>query len=119
MHALRPLFASLLLAAFAGGGVLLPAWHSAEHGLEQAEERAEHEAEHHAESAAGPLAQAPCPTAPHHVDCAVCSGVTTGTEAETSTPLAPPEAAGAESWEAERVTQTAAFGSGARAPPAA
>ncbi len=114
MIALRPVLASLLLAVLTAGGVALPTVHLAAHGLEEAAERAEHSEAAHGE--AGDHVQTPCAPAPHHVDCAICTGLAAADLAQEDG-LAAPDPAEAISAYADWTRTAAAAGAGARAPP--
>lgn len=117
MIALRPILATLLLSVLATGGVVLPAVHEVVHGLEAGTERAEHREAFHTE-ADGDVVETPCPPRPHDVDCAVCSGLSTGV---ALTAIGPPTASvpDVSAAESDRDRRLAAAGAGARAPPVA
>lgn len=113
---LRPALASLLLAVLTVGGIGLPTVHRALHGLETAAQRSAHVEAFH-DGAGADTAQAPCPPAPHDVDCAVCAGLWSAADLAVAwepPPGTPPEAVTAyAAW----VRTTSATGAGARAPP--
>lgn len=94
--------AVLLLAAFAVGGVLVPAAHEAAHGWERLEARAAlaghaDDGHHHDEvgHTHGPEVQAPCPTpVALHLDCATCVGLSVSTAQAEAPALTPRERRG-------------------------
>ncbi|GAB5535423.1 MAG: hypothetical protein Rubg2KO_16720 [Rubricoccaceae bacterium] len=76
MDALRPVFASVLVAALAMGGVVLPVLHDAAHALERTEVELAHSDHHHhqLEDTHDAEAQPYCPDAAEvELVCAVCS----------------------------------------------